>query len=251
LDVIITLAGKSKRFLHENYNKIKYLLPIGRSTVIQQVLNLFSDSDYFHLIISKKQLQDNPYLKKYLKELKKNIFLYVINDHDNGPVFSVLEAKITNIKNNFIICYNDLLVDWDYKKFKRLCFSYDGGIVSFSGFQPSLFTGTLYCYLKTKNNEVVYLREKNSFTKNPASEIVSAGIYYFSNFDKFINYSEKLFKKKKNYINNEIYVSQVYLPMLNDKKKILDFRVKNFISLGTPKDYRLFLSWKKYFEKND
>ena len=251
MDIVITLAGKSKRFFDEKYNKVKYLLPIGKSTVIEQVLNLFDDSDNFHLIISKKQFKDNSSLNKYLRGLKKNIFLYTINDHDYGPVFSVLEAKIKNIKNKFILCYNDLLVDWDYKKFKRLCFGYDGGIVSFSGFQPSFYTGTLYCYLKIKNNEIIKLREKKSFTKNPASEIASTGIYYFNNFDEFTHYSEQLFKNKKNYINNELYVSQVYLPMLKDEKKILDYRVKNFISLGTPRDYKLFLSWKEYFEKNE
>ena len=251
MDIVITLAGKSKRFFGEGYLKPKFLLPIGKSTVIEQVLNLFEDNDNFHLIISKKQSNDHPIIKKYLNKLKKKIFLYVIEDHDQGPVYSIITANIKSIKSEFIICYNDLLVEWNYKKFKRFSYGFDGSIVSFSGFQPSFFTGTLYCYLKIKNNEVHNLREKKSFTKNQHNEIASAGIYYFSDFNQFIHYSKKIMALKNKYINNEVYVSQIYIPMIKDNKKILNFEVNNFISLGTPKDYKLFLSWKKYFNKND
>lgn len=245
------MAGKSKRFFDAGYCKYKFLLPIGKSTVIEQVINLFEDSDNFHLIITKKQLNDYPTIKKYLKKLKKNIFLYIIEDHDRGPVFSILIANIKNIRSEFIICYNDLLVDWNYKKFKRLSYDFDGSIVSFSEFHPSFFTGTLYCYLKVKDNEVRNLREKKSFTKNQHNEIASAGIYYFSDFNQFNFYAKKIMGLKNKYINNEVYVSQIYIPMIKDNKKILNFGVNNFISLGTPKDYKLFLSWKKYFNKND
>jgi NDP-sugar pyrophosphorylase family protein len=251
VDIVITLAGKSKRFYKEGYSKPKFLLPIGKSTIIEQVINLFEDNDKFHLIISKKQLNNESKIEKYLKNLKKNIYFYVIEDHNKGPVSSILAADIKSIKSEFIVCYNDLIVNWDYKKFKRLCYGYDGSIVSFSGFQPSFFTGTLYCYLKTKNNEVTDLREKMSFTKKQHNEIASAGIYYFSDFNEFRYYSKKIIDLKNNKISKELYVSEVYIPMINDGKKVLNFKVDNFISLGTPKDYRLFLSWKKYFNKND
>ena len=103
MDIILTLAGKSKRFFDEGYHKFKFLLPIGKSTVIEQILNLFEDNDNFHLIISKKQLILNPLIKKYLHKLRKKIFLYVIEDHDQGPVYSILAANIKNIKS---ICKN-------------------------------------------------------------------------------------------------------------------------------------------------
>ena len=251
MNIIITLAGKSKRFFDGGYSQPKYLLPIGKSTVIEQVVNLFDDNDQYHLIISKKQIQAHPTIKKYLTKVKKKVSLYIIEDHDKGPVYSILLANIKNIKSEFIISYNDLLLDWDYKKFKRLSYGFDGSIVSFSGFQPSFFTGTLYCYLKIKNNKVIKLREKKSFTKKQHNEIASAGIYYFSNFDEFNDYSRKVMQLKNKYISNEVYISQIYTLMIKDNLNILNFEANNFISLGTPKDYKLFLSWKNFFNRND
>ena len=38
MDVLITLAGQSKRFYNAGYKKPKFLLPIGNSTVISEVI---------------------------------------------------------------------------------------------------------------------------------------------------------------------------------------------------------------------
>ena len=251
MNIIITLAGHSKRFFKKGYKKPKYLLPLGNSTIIENVLNQFNDRDNFHLILSKSQIFKNKQILSYLKKIKKNIFFYIIDDHQLGPIQSILKANIQNFKGGFVISYNDFLVDWDYEKFKRLVYGYEGAIVSFSNFQPSSYTGTLYCYLKVRNNEVVSLREKKSYTKKPEKEVISTGIYYFEDFMKFKHYAKKVIKNRNNLIKNETYISQVFIPMMREKKKFLDFRCSNFISLGTPKDYELFLFWKKYFQFNE
>ena len=67
MDVIITLAGKSLRFKKEGYKLPKFLLPIGKSTIIEQILNLYDDQDTFHLIINSSQLKANKTLKNYIK----------------------------------------------------------------------------------------------------------------------------------------------------------------------------------------
>ena len=40
MDVLITLAGQSKRFYDAGYKKPKFLLPIGNSTIISEVINI-------------------------------------------------------------------------------------------------------------------------------------------------------------------------------------------------------------------
>ena len=152
-------------------------------------------------------------------------------------------------KKDVIISYCDFLLDWDYKKFKREIFEYDYGITSFKGFHPSSFTGTLYCYLKVKNNLVRDLSEKKSFTRNTSEEFASTGSYYFKDFDIFKEYSLKALNSKllkKNF--KEIYVSLPYLFLLKEKKKILNFEVNKFISLGTPKDYNEYINWQNFFK---
>ena len=108
----------------------------------------------------------------------------------------------------------------------------------------------MYCYLKTVKELIIDLREKKSFTNTPSEEYASAGIYYYKSLDQFKYYSEKVINSKKiNRIYKEYYVSLPYLFLLKENKKILNFEAENFISLGTPRDYEKFISWKNYFSK--
>lgn len=251
MNVLITCAGKSKRFKNQGIKTPKFLLSIEKSTVISKILDGYDDNDNFHIVIAHSQLKENKNLENYLKSLKKNIFLNVINDHNKGPCFSALQAKSCYFKKDIIISYCDFLIEWDYKKFKREIFDYDFAITSFRGFHPSSFSGTLYCYLKVKNNEIINLREKKSFTKKPNEEFASAGSYYFRDFDLFKEYSLKALESKKlNKEYKEIYASLPYLFLIEEKKKILNFEVNKFISLGTPRDYNEYLDWQKFFQIN-
>lgn len=249
MNIVITCAGKSNRFKKEGINTPKFLLPLGNRTVISNILDTYDDNDNFHLVLTNKQLAQNPSLKSYLKNLKRNIYLNIIKEHNLGPTYSAIQAKTCNSKKDIIISYCDFLIDWDYKKFKRQIYEYDYGITSFKGFHPSSFSGTLYCYLKVKNNHVVNLREKKSFTKKPSEEFASAGSYFFKNFDLFKEYAKKAInskKFKKEY--GEIYTSLPYTFLIKEKKVILNFEVNKFISLGTPKDYHEYLNWRNFFQ---
>ena len=253
MNIIITCAGKSKRFKKQGINTPKFLLPVDETTVISKILDAYDDSDNFHIVLTDKQLIKNPKIKTYLKNLKKNVFLNIIKEHDKGPCFSGVQAKSCYSKKDIIISYCDFLIDWDYKKFKREIFEYDFGITSFKGFHPSSFSGTLYCYLQVKKNEIINLKEKQSFTSNPSNEYASVGSYYFKNFELFKQYSTRALKSSKFLKQyNEIYASLPYLFLIKEKKKILNFEVNKFISLGTPKDYSEYLNWYNFFkiEKN-
>ena len=250
MDVIVTLAGKSKRFKDKGYKDPKFLLPIGNSFVLAQVLNQFDDKDNFHLVYSVSQSKNIPNLKKKFLNLKKNINLYLVEDHEKGPVYSALQAKNINQDAEVIVTYCDFLVTWNYNKFKRICKGYDSSLVTFKNFHPSSFSGTLYCYLKNKGSLITKISEKRSFTNKPQEEPAATGMHYFSSNKVFREYSEKalnskVFKKKY----REFYMSLPYIFLLKNNKTILNFEAENFISLGTPKDYEEFIAWRNYFKK--
>lgn len=251
MKVIIPMAGKSKRFFDEGYKMPKFFLKIGNKFVIENVLNMFNDDDEFYLIFSLSQKKKYSKKINQIKNLKKKLFITYIKDHNKGPVNSILLANFNFKNSKVIISYNDFFINWDYNKFLRIAEGYDGSIVSFKGFHPSSFSGTLYCYLRSKNNLITHLREKKSFTKKPYNEPASVGIYYFDKYELFLKSAENLKLKKNLNINNELYVSQTYLNLFKSQKNILDYRVENFISLGTPKDYEIFIYWKNYFEINE
>ena len=251
MKIIIPMAGKSIRFSIKGYKTPKYFLKIGNKFVIESVLNMFNDDDEYYLIFTHSQKKNYYKRIQSLKKLKKKISIIYIDEHDKGPVHTVLSANFKFYDSNVIISYNDFLVDWDYNHFIRASQGYDGAIVSFKGFHPSSFTGTLYCYLKSKNKLITNLKEKISFTNTPQNEYASVGIYYFDKFKNFIDSANKLINDNNMKINNEFYVSQVYLNFFRLKKNILNYEVKSFIALGTPKDYEIFIFWKNYFKKNE
>ena len=133
MNIIITCAGKSKRFLKQGIKTPKFLLPLDNTTVISKILDQYDDNDNFHLVISDKQFQQILNLKAYLKGLKKNVYINIIKEHNKGPCFSAIQAKSCFSKNDIIVSYCDFLIDWDYNRFKREIFDYDCAITSFKG----------------------------------------------------------------------------------------------------------------------
>ena len=55
MNVLITMAGKSQRFRDAGYDLPKFLLNLGHKTVIEKVVECFSEDDTFHFIISRSQ----------------------------------------------------------------------------------------------------------------------------------------------------------------------------------------------------
>ena len=54
MNIVFTLAGKSKRFKSEGYEKPKYLLKIGTKTILENIIEMFSDEDFFYFIFNKE-----------------------------------------------------------------------------------------------------------------------------------------------------------------------------------------------------
>jgi len=247
LNVIITLAGKSLRFAREGFKKDKFLLSTGKnSIVLDHVVQMFNPNDSFHFIISNKQSKKKGLKNIILKTVQKGK-IYIVDDHNKGPVYSVLKLKGLDEKEPVIISYCDFFVKWDYQRFLRNIYAIDGSIPVFRGFHPSSFTGTLYAYVKSnKKNNFISIREKKSYTKNPNKEYASCGIYYFKSLEIFKFFAKKLLKTS----SKEAYVSLIFNLMKKSNLKLNIFEVEKFICLGTPLDFRIYLYWKKFFEQN-
>lgn len=249
MNIIITAAGDSHRFKKKGFNKPKYLIKLGSTKIIDYVINMFDYQDTFHIIF-----QISHY-KKYKEEIDlikknyKNINFYFVKSHNLGPVYSIsLVDNLKKINGPILISYCDFFVEWDYKKFKKEIYGFDGAISTFKGFHASSFNKNLFAYLKVnKRNEVLEIREKKTFTKNKFNEPASTGIYYFKNFSIYNKYSKKLIKSNKK-VSNEFYVSLVFNEMINDNLKVLNTEVDKFICLGTPEDYLKCNFWLKYFK---
>jgi NDP-sugar pyrophosphorylase family protein len=247
MNIVITLAGHSRRFKALGYSKPKFLIEIDGRSIISHVVDMFDEEDEFHFVLNSEQVKQYPEIINILNSLAKKAKIHVIKPHEKGPVFSVLQINSIKDEEEIIISYCDFIVDWNYKKFLKEVRGYDGAVPSFKGFHPASFGHTYYAYMRVnEKNEMLELREKNSFTDARHDEPASTGIYYFKNWQIFKKYANKImidgFENLK-----EGYVSLLFNPMAHDGLKILVNYVSKFICLGTPEDLEQYLFWSKYF----
>ncbi len=245
MNILIPMAGKSKRFRDAGYELPKFLLNIGEKIIIEKVVECFSEEDVFHFIISQSQNKKYTNLNEILNNISKNVELHIIDDHELGPVYSILSIldKISN--EPFIVNYCDFLVQWDYSKFKRMVSNFDLVIPTFTGFHPPNFGETLFAYIKSdKSGNLIELREKESFTTNKKNELASTGTYYFKDINVFAKYANEIVLDPKRVLP-EAYVSLLANPMVRDGFKVKTYNVDKFICLGTPHDYEEYIYWLK------
>ena len=250
MDVIIPMAGHSRRFKEAGYDTPKFLLHCGEKQMIVHVLDMFAEADNFHFILN-KNFENDVDLQGFISQLSPNTFLYYIEPHELGPTFTVLQADLeVKEDSEIIISYCDFTVSWDYDLFKRQVLGYDAGAPYFMGFQAASLGNTKYAYMRHENLNMLELREKESFTSDRLSEPASTGIYYFKSLDYFKILADKLFASNKRFPNNESYVSLLLNEAVDFNGKVLLFKVNQFICLGTPEDYEQFNYWHSYFSGN-
>lgn len=252
MDIIIPMAGKSERFFKAEFNRPKFLLPLGHKMMIERVVETFDPGkDFFHFIVNREDHRVYR-LDNLLKKITARSKVYSIPRHDQGPLGSLLAIKNEIPPDREIIVnYCDFLVQWNYGRFLKQVRSQhlDGALTSFKGFHPASMGNVYYAYIRTeKNGTFKELREKQPFTANRSEEHASTGTYYFKNWGVLVNFAGKVIEQKPA-INEEYYPSLVYNLMQKAGLKSKVFEVEKFICLGTPADYQQYCYWQNLFKK--
>jgi len=247
LNIILTLAGHSRRFKEAGFSLPKFLISIDGTPMIEHVVSMFDYEDTFHFVLNEEQINAHPDIPDVLESITSNSTLTVIEPHDIGPTYSALQVEGISNEDEVIVSYCDFYVNWNFQLFKRTIHGYDGSVPSFRGFHPASYGNTYYAYMRVNsNNEMLELREKKSFTSERHNEHASVGIYYFANWDLFSKYSRLVLDTYKDTLP-EAYVSLHYNHMVKDDLNIKVFPVEKFICWGTPNDLKQYYFWSNYF----
>ena len=247
MNILITLAGKSRRFQEAGYLQPKFLLNIDGRPILLHITEMFSRDDNFYFVFNKNQIAENPEIIDIIQTNILNFKITEIEPHDNGPISSALQVEGFPETEPFILTYCDFFVEWNYMTFKNTVHDYDMVIPSFKGFHPASFGKTTYAYTKVdKNNELIELKEKESFTENRINEYANSGMYYFKNWQTFEKNSLQLIKKGFGNLK-EGYVSLIANVIIRNGGKVLVTETEKFICLGTPEDYAMYNFWSEYF----
>lgn len=251
MNVIITLAGHSRRFAAAGYTVPKAFIEINGLHMISHVVDMFDPNDNFYFALNKMQVQEFPDAIKILEGLVVNSKVIVIEPHELGPVYTVLQVKkFVKSEEPVIISYCDFIVEWNYKLFLKEVYGYDAAIAAFRGFHPASYGNTYYAYIRTNNHEMIELREKKSFTCDRTKEYASAGIYYFSTWNLFEHHAVNFFEGDYQKTLLEAYVSLLYNSIVQQGGSVRVTKVDKFICWGTPEDLEQYLFWQDYFKNS-
>ena len=69
----------------------------------------------------------------------------------------------------------------------------DGCVFTYTDFHPHMLGNTNYAYVKKHMESVIDIQEKKPFTKEPMSEEVSSGTYFFKSAELMIKAYSKIF----------------------------------------------------------
>ena len=130
-------------------------------------------------------------------------------------------------------------------------FKTEAAIFCHYGFHPHLVKDNYSAFCKPnekENNQLLKIKEKESFTDNWMEEPVSIGLF-------FVNKIETIYKALKIMIDNKEKVSNEYFPslifnyLIKEGIKVELIPVESFVHYGTPKQLNDFNRWIEYFRK--
>jgi NDP-sugar pyrophosphorylase family protein len=249
MKVVIPAAGHSRRFFEAGYRTHKMFLKTGDRFMIELVLDMFNHDDEFLIIVNQDVKNAYQIEVKILQERYTNVTILGIENHDNGPSYSIFREEVRHFVSeaNFIVSYCDFYVEWDYRDFLNHLDQRNpsGSIVVFSGLQPASLGSTYFAYIRSTHGEVLQVREKQSFTENRLDEEASTGIYYFANWEIFSRGYLLLLEKLDT--SKEQYVSLIYNELIEQQQIVTTYSANKFVCLGTPEDFKEYLMWHDFF----
>lgn len=247
-NVVIPMAGESKRFISNNYLQQKSLLPVNESlNILQSIFRNFDKKNtrYF-LILSDKNLADN--IKLIFKNYSLKII--IIKKNEKGPLNSIILAKNILKKSipqtgNIFISYSDIIWKWNFKRIVNFVKNKTNVVFTHTGFHPHLEINKKADFCISNKNIITKVKKKNFFGDDYKNNYLAIGCYYFKNFQSIYNL---LNNEKYSILNNEIYIVDLIKNLLKKKEKVYSYLIKHFVHLGFPSQYEDFLLWRNYFK---
>jgi len=239
--LIYCLAGKGTRFLDKGITTPKYLLKLDNgNTILETSLkSLYTEkTNNLILILNNYHLA---YEKDIIQILKRVTMKYKIKfiDDNNGQAETAHEAIELINDNNWIYFFNGDTVLLN-RNLNLITSGLNNENKTFGFIDVFDNNSKKYSYVKINDkNCVIEIKEKIVI-----SNLATTGLYGFKDKRIYSIYFKELSFKK-----DELYISNVYDKMLNDKKSIKIGKTnlpKDSVVLGTPYEYNLNkkLFWK-------
>ena len=226
-DLIILAGGKGTRLRKYVKNKPKPLVKIGKSSILEKIINHLSKYQFRKIFIITGYKSDPIYRKFNNKYINFNQIICLKEKVAMGTG-GYIKKNINKFTSSFYVVNADSFCDFNFIEFEKIKLRTSLGKI-----------------VLTKNENYSKNKKLNNLSINKNKIIIEA------NINKLMNAGIYLLKKKcftrklnKNYISLE---TDIILPLIKNRK-ILGYLNDNFfIDIGTPSNY---LKAQSEFKKN-
>ena len=233
MKIIITAAGRGKRFYDFGINKPKYMIYAKHKPLFYWALmslqSFFQTDDF--IFIFNKDLYDEQFVNEWINKLNiKQSKIVLLDQITDGQATTVYSVNHLLKKSDSILIYNiDTRIDPGF--INRSILKYDGNVTT------AIVSGDRFSFFKVNEKmQVIDAAEKVRI-----SQYGSVGSYYFKKWSDFVeiykNHKQDIIKNYK-----EAYIAPMYKYMV-DNNKIVDIVVMDdsqYDDLGTPESIMKF-----------
>ncbi|ELH6808173.1 NTP transferase domain-containing protein [Campylobacter coli] len=230
-NTVILSAGRGERFLNLNFNQPKPFLPLGDSTIVENIINTLKNVETNIICVG---AQDH---EKYWENISKEVRF--VKPNKIGAAYSYKES-CGDLKGDVLILPCDLIAKHINEEFKSLQKEYEIVIFVTQASRYNMNNPHYFTWVDGENNKI-----DNIFVKNRPNDanLVMIGSFYFKANSLLLEYIDKIFQEDIK-TNGEFYIDNVF-ELLIKKHKIGYMIVDNYFSYGTPEEY---LENKYWFE---
>jgi UDP-N-acetylglucosamine diphosphorylase / glucose-1-phosphate thymidylyltransferase / UDP-N-acetylgalactosamine diphosphorylase / glucosamine-1-phosphate N-acetyltransferase / galactosamine-1-phosphate N-acetyltransferase len=251
MHIVFCMAGLYTRFLKAGYTKPKYLLKINNNqTILEKIfLHFYYYNEQFesiNLILNWRDKKYHSEVNKIAQKFFPSTKYYSFFTQDTKGQAETAKKSIEYIKKYRTDTYNrkivftnidTILANRNMTHINNILNTYDGVIDIFNS------KSFKYSYIKSNHTGII----KDIAEKKVISDKATTGLYCFKDYEVYLEYYNKVVDS----IKSEIYISNVYKKMLEDRKIIKEYIIKkaneNTIILGTPEEYQSYI---QDFSKN-
>lgn len=229
-NTIILSAGRGERFLNLNFNQPKPFLPLGKTSIIENIIDTLKDVETKIICVG---AQDH---KKYWESIKQEVRF--VKPNKIGAAYSYKES-CGNLSGDVLILPCDLIAKHITKEFRRLQKEYEVIVFVTHASKYNVNNSHYFTWVDGENNKI-----DNIFVKNRSNDanLVMIGSFYFKANSLLLEYINKIFQEDIK-TNGEFYIDNVF-ELLIKTHKVGYVIVSNYFSYGTPDEYMENKYWR-------
>ena len=248
--LILPMAGAGSRFFNVGYSTPKPLLEVEKLPMIINAVECLPQTTKKIFICQNDHL--NKYeigstIKKYYPE-SEIIGIDYITEGQACTCEIAFQKYNIPLDKPILISACDNGVYYDIDKYQNLLEDNDVDIIiwSFSNNPTSKLYPHMYAWIEVDDNNFI----KNVSIKKPfihcENKYAIIGTMMFKKGKYFLEGLKNIYENN-NRTNNEFYVDNMIMPLVNMGYKCKIFDVDNYLCWGTPNDYKTYNYWNEYF----